>query len=105
VTIHTAPYDTLKFVVNWLPGEDFPDGWKFNVATMADQVEYIKMQVKKGKVFAAGPFEDETGAMTIFNVDNEIEMREIIANNPAVIKKIVKAEYRAWRPVKWHELD
>jgi len=98
-------YDSIKFVVTWLPGENFPVGDTFNVVTMREHANYIKSKFVAGKVLMAGPYVDGSSAMTIFDVQEEQEIINIINQNPACIKGIVKGIYKAWKPVKWIEFS
>jgi uncharacterized protein YciI len=44
--------------------------------------DYLAALNEAGKLVAAGPFADETGALLIYTVADEAEMREILAKDP-----------------------
>jgi uncharacterized protein len=44
--------------------------------------EYLDELYAAGKLHAAGPFTDATGALLIYDVADETEVREVIANDP-----------------------
>jgi len=98
-SIYTEP----KYVVRWRAGEFFPAGQVFDPLSLKMQSEYIFTLAQQGKVFMAGPFADGSGAMTIFNIDDEAEILSIINNNPAVVSKIVAADYVLWKPIDWQK--
>jgi uncharacterized protein YciI len=44
--------------------------------------EYLTSLREAGKLVAAGPFADESGALLCYNVADEAELREILAKDP-----------------------
>ncbi len=44
--------------------------------------EYLASLKEAGKLVEAGPFADESGALLIYNVADEAEMRDILAKDP-----------------------
>ena len=44
--------------------------------------EYLTELKVAGKLVAAGPFADQTGALLVYDVADETELREILAKDP-----------------------
>ncbi|QNE21768.1 hypothetical protein F1D05_32410 [Kribbella qitaiheensis] len=44
--------------------------------------DYLAALNEAGKLVAAGPFADQTGALLIYNVADEAELRDILAKDP-----------------------
>ncbi|MFG1626690.1 YciI family protein [Kribbella sp. NPDC049227] len=44
--------------------------------------EYLTELKAAGKLVAAGPFADQTGALLVYDVADETELREILAKDP-----------------------
>jgi uncharacterized protein YciI len=44
--------------------------------------DYLASLQEAGKLLEAGPFVDESGALLIYNVADEAEMRDILAKDP-----------------------
>jgi uncharacterized protein YciI len=44
--------------------------------------EYLAELREAGKLVAAGPFTDETGALLVYDVADETELRDILAKDP-----------------------
>jgi uncharacterized protein YciI len=44
--------------------------------------EYLQSLREGGKLAAAGPFEDQSGALLIYDVDDEAELRRLLAKDP-----------------------
>jgi uncharacterized protein YciI len=44
--------------------------------------EYLAELKEAGKLITAGPFADQTGALLIYNVADEAELRDILAKDP-----------------------
>lgn len=44
--------------------------------------DYLASLNEAGKLVAAGPFADETGALLIYNAADEAELRDILAKDP-----------------------
>jgi uncharacterized protein YciI len=49
---------------------------------MPSHREYLAELYAAGKLHAAGPFTDQSGALLIYDVADEAEVRELIANDP-----------------------
>jgi uncharacterized protein YciI len=56
---------------------------------------------KSGILKFAGPFTDDTGAAAALEVFDEVEARNLLERDPAVINKIMVYETRPWRLVAW----
>lgn len=52
------------------------------LATRPAHREYLARLLERGKLVASGPFMDDTGALIIYEADDEAEVRELIANDP-----------------------
>jgi uncharacterized protein YciI len=44
--------------------------------------EYLAALKAEGKLVAAGPFTDQTGALLVYDVADEAELRDILAKDP-----------------------
>ena len=44
--------------------------------------EYLASLKEQGRLFASGPFEDDSGALIIYEADSEEEARQLIENDP-----------------------
>ncbi len=44
--------------------------------------EYLGQLHQEGKIWASGPFTDDSGALIVYEVDTEQEARELIENDP-----------------------
>jgi uncharacterized protein YciI len=66
--------------------------------------DYLGTLNDAGKLVAAGPFADETGALLIYNVADEAELREILAKDPYttadVYEIITLTEWQMVYPIK-----
>jgi len=58
-----------------------------------------QLQVQK-KVFAAGPFSDQGGAMIILSAASREEAEKIASNDPIHQEGIRKFQIREWKPVR-----
>ena len=62
--------------------------------------EYLRDLLEKGKLVTAGPFADDTGALLVYEVANEAELRDILAADPyteADVYDIV--QLTEWAPI------
>ena len=62
--------------------------------------EYLTLLREAGKLVAAGPFADETGALLVYEVADEAELREILAKDPYTAADVYEiAALNEWRPL------
>jgi uncharacterized protein YciI len=62
--------------------------------------EYLSGLLKEGRLAAAGPYEDGSGTLIIYNVASMDEARDIIANDPFTANNVfVTCDLRPWKIV------
>ncbi|MFF1820332.1 YciI family protein [Kribbella sp. NPDC058245] len=62
--------------------------------------EYLDELKQAGKLVAAGPFTDQTGALLVYNVADEAELRDILAKDPYTPAEVYQlALLTEWQPV------
>lgn len=62
--------------------------------------EYLNQLVNEGKLLMAGPFEDESGGLIIFEAVDEAEVQGMVANDPFSINGVfATTEIREWKLV------
>jgi uncharacterized protein YciI len=62
--------------------------------------QYLGGLHEQGKIFASGPFADDSGALIIYEGESEDEVRDIIRNDPFYIAGVFKhIDLREWRRV------
>jgi uncharacterized protein YciI len=62
--------------------------------------EYLTSLREAGKLVAAGPFADETGALLVYEVADEAELREILAKDPYTAADVYEiAALNEWQPL------
>jgi uncharacterized protein YciI len=62
--------------------------------------DYLTSLKEAGKLAAAGPFADQTGALLIYDVADETELREILAKDPYTSADVYEiAALNEWQPL------
>ncbi|MEU8226046.1 muconolactone Delta-isomerase family protein [Kribbella sp. NPDC048915] len=61
--------------------------------------EYLAALKAEGKLVAAGPFTDQTGALLVYDVADEAELREILAKDPYPDDVYEIATLAEWQPL------
>ena len=62
--------------------------------------EYLYALVDQGKILMAGPYEDESGGLIIFEAESEQEVRDLVANDPFTTGGVfATTEIRPWKLV------
>lgn len=62
--------------------------------------EYLAGLLEQGKLVASGPFTDESGALIIYEADDEAEARKLIADDPyAAAGVVMSGELKEWTRV------
>ncbi|HEU4948278.1 MAG TPA: muconolactone Delta-isomerase family protein [Kribbella sp.] len=61
---------------------------------------YLTSLRESGKLVAAGPFIDQTGAILFYQVADEAELREILAKDPYTAADVYEiAVLKEWQPL------
>jgi uncharacterized protein YciI len=62
--------------------------------------EYLTTLREAGKLLTAGPFADQSGALLIYDVADEAELREILVNDPYTPADVYEiASLQEWQPL------
>lgn len=62
--------------------------------------DYLTELKAAGKLVAAGPFADQTGALLVYDVADETELREILAKDPYTPANVYEiATLGEWQPL------
>ncbi|WP_329475381.1 YciI family protein [Kribbella sp. NBC_01484] len=62
--------------------------------------EYLTELKAAGKLVAAGPFTDQTGALLVYDVADEAELRDILAKDPYTPANVYElATLAEWEPL------
>ncbi|TCC33778.1 YciI family protein [Kribbella sindirgiensis] len=62
--------------------------------------EYLAALKADGKLVAAGPFTDQTGALLVYDVADEAELRDILAKDPYTPADVYEiATLAEWQPL------
>jgi uncharacterized protein len=62
--------------------------------------DYLTELKATGKLVAAGPFADQTGALLVYDVADETELREILAKDPYTPANVYEiATLAEWQPL------
>lgn len=60
-------------------------------------LEYLEKLEKENKVFARGPFADNSGGLVVYIADSYEEALELAENDPAVTHKVRRLELKEWK--------
>ena len=62
--------------------------------------EYLTELKEAGKLVAAGPYGDQTGALLIYDVTDEAELRDILAKDPYTPANVAEiTTFAEWQPL------
>lgn len=62
--------------------------------------EYLGRLKEEGKLFASGPFTDDSGALIIYEADSEEEARRLLTEDPFYAAGVfVSYELKEWKQV------
>ncbi|QYC41833.1 YciI-like protein [Nonomuraea coxensis DSM 45129] len=62
--------------------------------------EHLQALLQKGQLITAGPWADDTGALHIYEVADEAELREILSRDPyTAVDAYDIAVLREWTPI------
>lgn len=70
---------------------------------MSEHFLYLKDRFDEGKVIVAGPCEDRSMGVSIWEVESREEAEEMIYNDPAVKAGIISVEIKNYRVSLWRK--
>ena len=86
-------------IVVWHPGPNWlPDRTVFD-QPLDEHVAYLEGLAARGIVFAAGPFTEGGGGMTLLRLDDPEVAQRLIADDPAVQAGIITGQLRTWSTI------
>lgn len=61
---------------------------------------YLADLLAAGKLVTAGPWADDTGALLVYEVADEAELRGLLARDPYLMADVCEiVQLREWRPI------
>lgn len=93
------PPPKQQFFVRLIPPRnDWPESMTpAEQAAMSDHFEYLKKLTSEGKVLIAGPCFKPTFGVAVLETESEAEAREIMQNDPSVVRQINTFEIQPMR--------
>jgi uncharacterized protein YciI len=77
----------------------FPEDGQRRLAVRPDHRAYLEELQSRGHVVAAGPFDDDSGALIIYAVDDEEQLERLLADDPYVQHDVFGTRsIHEWRP-------
>ncbi len=89
------------FVVHYSPGPTWEADKPFYEQNLLAHGQYMKQLYDQGQLTHGGPFTDNSGGLSIFNVETLAEAQEILAKDPAIISNVFVATLHPWFSVDW----
>jgi len=68
---------------------------------MSEHFMYLKKRFDEGKVLIAGPCEDRSMGVSVWEFDSREEAEEVMNNDPAVKAGLVKLEIKNYKVSLW----
>ncbi|HZH61817.1 MAG TPA: YciI family protein [Metabacillus sp.] len=59
-------------------------------------INYLEELEKQGKIFARGPFSDESGGLVVYIADTFEEALTLAENDPHVVQNVRRLELKEW---------
>jgi uncharacterized protein YciI len=86
------------YVVEWVFGPD----QERRLSVRAEHRAYVRGLIDRGVVLAAGPWEDQTGALLVYAVDDLAELQKVLDEDPYTEAKVLtETKIREWQIVGW----
>ncbi|PIC69864.1 hypothetical protein CSV77_11385 [Sporosarcina sp. P16b] len=70
-----------------------------NAEVLPRHIEYLDRLDEQGKIFARGPFADQSGGLIIYRADSFEEALQLAEADPHVIEKVRRLELKKWNPI------
>jgi uncharacterized protein YciI len=70
-----------------------------NLEVRPSHIEYLDKLDQEGKIFARGPFSDDSGGLVVYIADCYEEALTLAENDPHVVFKSRRLELKEWKVV------
>jgi len=70
-----------------------------NLQVRPRHIEYLDMLDQNGKIFARGPFSDDSGGLVVYIADSYEEALKLAENDPHVVCESRRLELKEWKVV------
>ncbi|PID15040.1 MULTISPECIES: YciI family protein [unclassified Sporosarcina] len=70
-----------------------------NAEVLPRHIEYLDRLDEQGKIFARGPFADQSGGLIIYRADSFEEAQQLAEADPHVKEKVRRLELKKWNPI------
>lgn len=67
-----------------------------NIEVRPLHIKYLEELEKQGKIFARGPFSDQSGGLVVYIADTFEEALSLAENDPHVVQKVRRLELKEW---------
>jgi uncharacterized protein YciI len=64
---------------------------------IGEHFQYLKRLLSEGKLLIAGPCEDASMGLVVFEARDEAEAKSIFASDPAVVRGVFRGEVKPYR--------
>ena len=91
------------FMIIYRPGAGWLTGKPQAEQRLQEHGKYILQLHVAGKLRFAGPFEDDSGGVAVFEAESEAEARGIVDNDPAVVSKVFEYSLHPFRLIPWEQ--
>lgn len=70
-----------------------------NVEVRPRHIKYLDELDEQGKIFARGPFADQSGGLVIYQASSYEEALKLAEADPHVVEKVRRLELKEWKPI------
>jgi len=60
-------------------------------------INFLNENIKKGNIFAKGPFMDHSGGLVIYKMNSYEEAEALAKSDPVIVKGTRKLTFKAWK--------
>ena len=89
------------FLIIYRPGPAWVAGKSAAVQPPPEHGRYLLDLYKQGQLRLAGPFGDDTGAALVLEAPDEVQARQLVEADPAVVQEIFRYELHPWTLIPW----
>ncbi len=60
-------------------------------------IDFLNQNIKKGNIYAKGPFMDHTGGLVIYKMDSYDEAKTLAESDPVIAQGTRKMTFKQWK--------
>mgnify|MGYP002624080652 CR=1 FL=1 len=90
----------IAYAIEYEPGELWTPGKPMYMQPIHDHARYQESLYQRGIMLASGPYKSRDGGLLVLQAESLEQARQILLEDPAIQKKIMRGSVTEWQIVR-----